>query len=232
MLVVSIVACNQPDKEVKHVVITGIDSTKRPGDDFFIYVNGIWYDSAQIPDSQTGVGSYSFLNFPQRKRLQGILDSVSSANNPAGSIEQQVGDFYASGMDTAAINKRGYEPIKPVLANIDAIKDVPALLKLVAEEQKTGDGSIIGFAVGPDDKQSTINIAQFFQTGIGLPERDYYFKTDSSTRSIQNAYKKYLATLFELTGTDAAAAAKMQPLYIASKNNLPPHTGPISNSGI
>jgi putative endopeptidase len=202
-------ACNQnTDKATPHVVITGIDSTKRPGDDFFTYVNGIWYDSAQIPDSQTGVGSYSFLNFPQRKRLQGILDSVSSANNPAGSIEQQVGDFYASGMDTAAINRRGYEPIKPVLANIDAIENISSLLKLVAEEQKTGDGSIIGFAVGPDDKQSTINIAQFFQTGIGLPERDYYFKTDSSTLSIQNAYKKYLATLFELTGTTAAAAAK------------------------
>lgn len=202
-------ACNQnTDKATPHVVITGIDSTKRPGDDFFTYVNGIWYDSAQIPDSQTGVGSYSFLNFPQRKRLQGILDSVSSANNPAGSIEQQVGDFYASGMDTAAINRRGYDPIKPVLANIDAIENISSLLKLVAEEQKTGDGSIIGFAVGPDDKQSTINIAQFFQTGIGLPERDYYFKTDSSTLSIQNAYKKYLATLFELTGTTAAAAAK------------------------
>jgi len=200
-------ACKQtPD--AKHVVVTGIDSSKKPGDDFFTYVNGIWYDSATIPASQTGVGSYSFLNFPQRIRLQGILDSVSSANNSAGSIEQKVGDFYAAGMDTAAINKRGYEPIKPVLARIDAIADVPSLLKVVVEEVKTGDGSIIGFGVGPDDKHSSINIAQFYQTGLGLPERDYYFKTDSSTLSIQNAYKKYLSTLFELTGTDAATAEK------------------------
>ncbi|HZX73539.1 MAG TPA: M13 family metallopeptidase N-terminal domain-containing protein, partial [Cyclobacteriaceae bacterium] len=200
-------ACKQtPD--AKHVVVTGIDSSKKPGDDFFTYVNGIWYDSATIPASQTGVGSYSFLNFPQRIRLQGILDSVSSANNSAGSIEQKVGDFYAAGMDTAAINKRGYEPIKPVLARIDAVADVPSLLKVVVEEVKTGDGSIIGFGVGPDDKHSSINIAQFYQTGLGLPERDYYFKTDSSTLSIQNAYKKYLSTLFELTGTDAATAEK------------------------
>lgn len=204
-----LVACNQnTDKATTHVVITGIDSTKRPGDDFFTYVNGIWYDTAQIPASQTGVGSYSFLNFPQRIRLQGILDSVSQNNNAVGSLEQKVGDFYASGMDTAAINNRGYEPIKPALARIDAIADIPSLLTLVAEEQKVGDASIIGFYVGPDDKQSTVNIAQFYQTGINLPERDYYFKTDSSTIKIQSAYKKYLTTLFHLTGTEIDAAAK------------------------
>jgi putative endopeptidase len=202
-------ACKQAsDTDTKRVVITGIDSSKKPGDDFFTYVNGIWYDSAQIPASQTGVGSYSFLNFPQRIRLQAILDSVSQSTNPSGSIEQKVGDFYASGMDTAAINKRGYEPIKPVLTRIDAVTDISSLLKVVAEELKTGDASIIGFSVGPDDKHSTINIAQFYQTGTGLPERDYYFKTDSSTLAIQTAYKKYLSTLFELTGTDAATAAK------------------------
>jgi putative endopeptidase len=196
------------EPETKRVVITGIDVSKKPGDDFFAYVNSTWYDTARIPASQTGVGSYSFLNYPQRIRLHGILDSISAANNPAGSIEQKVGDFYASGMDTAAINKRGYEPIRPVLTRIDAIADVPSLMKLVVEEQKVGDASIIGFYVAPDDKKSTVNIAQFYQSGIGLPERDYYFKTDSSTLNIQKAYKKYLSTLFELTGTDAAAAEK------------------------
>lgn len=202
-------ACQQTaDRHAQRIVVTGIDSSKKPGDDFFTYVNGIWYDSAQIPASQAGVGSYSFLNFPQRIRLRRILDSVSGSNNPVGSIEQKVGDFYASGMDTVAINKRGYEPIKPILASIDAITNVPALLQVVAEEQKTGDASIIGFYVGPDDKKSTVNIVQFFQTGIGLPEREYYFKTDSSTLGIQKAYKKYLSTLFELTGSNADAAKK------------------------
>src|SRR5688572_9810892 len=146
-------ACTQSkDKDSKHVVIDGIDTTKKPGDDFFTYANGIWYDTAQIPASQTGVGSYSFLNFPQRIRLQGILDSVSQASNAPGSIEQKVGDFYASGMDTAAINKRGYEPIKPLLARIDGVADISSLLKLIVEEQKVGDASVIGLYVGPDDK--------------------------------------------------------------------------------
>ncbi|WP_460981309.1 M13 family metallopeptidase [Spirosoma fluminis] len=192
----------------KRVVITGIDAYKKPGDDFFAYANGIWYDTARIPASQAGVGSYSFLNYPQRIRLQAILDSVSAKRNSPGSLEQKVGDFYASGMDTTAINKRGYEPIKPLLARIDAVSDVTSLLALVAEEQKAGNGSIIGFYVGPDQKRSTVNIAQFRQTGIGLPERAYYFKTDSSTLGIQTAYKNYLARLFELTGTAPATAAK------------------------
>ncbi|MCY7355892.1 MAG: M13 family metallopeptidase [Rudanella sp.] len=202
-------ACNRVFMpNTKRVVLTGIDASKKPGDDFFSYANGIWYDTARIPASQTGVGSYSFMNYPQRIRLQGILDSISVSQNPAGSIEEKVGDFYASGMDTVAINKRGYEPIKPLLARIDAVTDVASLLKLVAEEQKVGDGSIIGFRVGPDNKQSTVNIAQLYQTGIGLPERDYYVKTDSSTLTIQKAYKKYLSRLFALTGADATTAQK------------------------
>lgn len=220
-LVLLAAACvTNTDKETNHVVITGIDSTKRPGDDFFMYVNGIWYDTAQIPASQTGVGSYSFLNFPQRMRLKAILDSISQSNNVPGSIEQKVGDFYASGMDTAAINKRGYEPIKPVLARLDGINDINTLLSVVCEEQKAGDGSILGFYVGPDDKHSTVNIAQLAQTGIGLPERDYYFKTDSSTLAIQSAYKNYVAKLFELTGTDAATATKYAAITYGIEKQL------------
>jgi len=213
VMILTAAACNRgavmtTTTTTKPIVLTGIDGTKKPGDDFFMYANGIWYDTAQIPAAQTGVGSYSFMNYPQRIRLQGILDSVSAASNTPGSSAQKVGDFYASGMDTAAINKRGYEPIKPLLARIDAITDVTSLLKLVADEQKAGNSSIIGLYIGSDNKQSTVNIAQLAQTGIGLPERDYYFKTDSATTAIQRAYKTYVTSLLTLTGIDAATAAK------------------------
>ncbi|GAB4043826.1 M13 family peptidase [Spirosoma litoris] len=204
----------------KRVVITGVDAAKKPGDDFFSYANGIWYDTARIPASQTGVGSYSFMNYPQRIRLQAILDSVSAGKNSPGSLEQKVGDFYASGMDMDAINKRGYEPITPIIARIDAITDVTSLLKLVVDEQKSGDGSIIGFSVGPDQKRSSINIAQFRQTGIGLPERAYYFKTDSLTLGIQTAYKNYLTRLFELIGTEPTTASKNAAVAYALEKQL------------
>src|ERR1051325_4817147 len=87
-------ACNNTS-EKKFVDIQGIDSTQRPGNNFFRYVDGKWYDTAQIPPSQAGVGAYMFMNYPQRIRLQHILDSASKAKNTAGSIEQKVGDFYA-----------------------------------------------------------------------------------------------------------------------------------------
>ncbi len=190
------------------VSITGIDPTLKPGDDFFMYVNAKWYNSVEIPSTQSGVGAYSFMNYPQRIRLQGILDSVSAAKNGKGSIEQKVGDFYASGMDTTTINKRGFDPIKPMLKQIDAIKDVTGIMKYVADQQKFNNYSIIGFRVGPDIKNSAINIVNLGQTGIGLPERDYYFRTDSSTLSVQKSYQNYLSTLFKLTGYDAATANK------------------------
>jgi putative endopeptidase len=203
----SLSACNT-STDKKFVDITGIDSSLKPGDNFFLYVNGKWYDTVQIPATQPGVGTYMFMNYPQRIRLQNILDSVSQAKNTEGSIEQKVGDFYASGMDTATINKRGYEPIKPIITSIEAISDVPSLMKFVADEEKVGNSSIMGFGVSPDDKNSSLNIAHAYQTGIGLPDRDYYFKSDPSTAGIQEAYKKYLASLFELTGSSAADAAK------------------------
>jgi len=214
-------ACKDSNAPANKVVqIQGLDSAVKPGDNFFRYVNGIWYDSAQIPSTQAGVGAYMFMNYPQRMRLQMILDSVSKASNPAGSIEQKIGDFFASGMDTATINKRGYEPIKPLLAKIDAISDIPSLMKFVTEEEKVANTSILGFGVSPDLKNSNMNIAGLSQAGIGLPDRDYYFKTDSSTVAIQEAYKKYLATIFELTGSSKDEAKMNADLVYGIEKQL------------
>jgi putative endopeptidase len=203
-------ACNTPVTSTKSFVeVTGLDSSIKPGDNFFRYVNGRWYDSAQIAGDQTGVGSYMFLNIPQKMLLQKILDSVSKTTHTPGSIDQKVGDFYASGMDTVTINQRGYQPIQPILARIDAINNVAALTKFVAQENTTNNHSIISFGISPDNKNSGINIAHVYQAGLGLPDRDYYFKTDAPTLAIQQAYRQYLSTLFVLTGSDTATANKL-----------------------
>jgi putative endopeptidase len=192
----------------KYVDVAGIDQSIKPGDNFFRYVNGIWTDTVKIAADQSGVGSYSFLNIPQKQLLQNILDSVSKTKNLSGSIEQKVGDFYASGMDMATINKLGYQPVKPILARIKAINSVPSLLKFVAAEVKSGNSSLIRLGISPDKKNSGVNIAHVYQAGTNLPERDYYFKTDSSTVHIQQAYKEYLSSLFQLTGSNPATAMK------------------------
>ena len=207
VLILAIQACSTQPEE-RHVAIEGVNLSLDPGDDFFRYANSIWYDTAQIPPSQSGVGAYMFMNYPQRIRLQGILDSVAQAKSPMGSIGQKVGDFYSSGMDMSTINQRGYEPIKPILSGIEAINSIPSLMEFVADQATAYNNSIISFNVGPDDQNSNMNIAHAGQTGIGLPTRDYYFDTDPSTNQIQDAYKKYLATLFELTGSNTAEAQK------------------------
>src|SRR6202034_1077755 len=114
---ICLAACNSNNPETparSFVDVNGIDSSIKTGDNFFRYVNGRWYDTAKIADDQSGVGSYSFMNIPQKELLQNILDSVSKSRNVMGSVEQKVGDFYASGMDMATINQRGYQPIKPI----------------------------------------------------------------------------------------------------------------------
>jgi putative endopeptidase len=210
------------------VDVRGLDAAIKPGDNFFRYVNGRWYDTVKIDKDQAGVGSYSFLNVPQKRLLQNILDSVSKSKNTVGTTEQKVGDFYASGMDMTAINRRGYTPVKPILARIYAIKTVPALLKFIAVEMTSGNRSVISFGISPDNKNSSINIAHVYQGGTGLPEKSYYFNTDSATLHVQQAYIAYLRDLFRLTGSSPAAANKNadivygieKQLAAASKTNV------------
>jgi putative endopeptidase len=224
LLVCFLVSCNENKntrtKEdlaaQKEVVFDGITDSIKPGDDFFNHVNKTWFDNAVIADDQIGVGAYRFLNIPQQKLLQNILDDVSKQEHPEGSVEQMVGDFYASGMDTISINARGIEPIQPILDRIEALSDIPSVMQFVAAQIMSGDYSMINPYISADQKNSAMNIAHFVQTGLGLPDRDYYFKEDASVEKIQEAYKTYLTTMFELIG-DANAKDRADLVYEMEK---------------
>ena len=187
---------------------SGMDTTVRPGDDFFKYASGAWIKKTEIPASETGWGSFFTLYDDNQKNLHTILDEITKKEHDKGSNEQKIGDLYTSGMDTLAIEKLGYEPVKPLLAKIAAVKDYKQLLSLAADGFKEGDGFLFGFYVAPDDKNSTKNMAQFAQAGLGLPNRDYYFNSDEATKKIRAAYVTYITKLFTLSGTDPATAAK------------------------
>ena len=218
--IVIFAACQTGTTQKPFIAINGIDSTLRPGNNFFNYVNGKWYDTAQIPASQSGVGAYRFMNFQQRLRLQSILDSVSKSNNAPGSLEQKIGDFFASGMDTTTINQRGFEPLKTGLDRINGITKIADMITFIAEQAKLSNLYLIAFQVAPDQENSNINMGHIYQAGIGMPDRDYYFKTDSATVSIQKAYKKYLTDLFTLTGSDSALAQKNAALVYNIEKQL------------
>ncbi|MFT4734509.1 MAG: putative endopeptidase [Arcticibacterium sp.] len=190
------------DAENSKFEFDGIDLTIKPGDNFFNHVNKTWLDSAVIADDEVGVGSYRFLNIPQKKLLESILEEVSTGSHKKGSADQMVGDFYSSGMDTIRINQRSFEPIQPLIDRINSITAIPELMQFVVDEFKSGNTSLISMWVSPDDENSSVTMLHFGQTGLGLPDRDYYFKTDESTIEIQKAYQSYLSKLFELTGNE------------------------------
>ncbi len=210
--VAAVTACKQKSgEEAKRTSFfdkAGMDTTVKPGDNFALYASGNWFKNTKIPPSETGWGSFYTLSDDNIKQLHSILDDVSAKDNTAGSLEQKVGDLYKSGMDTATLEKLDYAPVKPWLAKISAVKDYKELVKLAADGFKTGDGFLFGFYVSPDDRISAKNVAHFDQTGLTLPDKDYYTKTDTATVKIRAAFVKYMTQLFTFTGVDAATAAK------------------------
>jgi len=207
---------------------TGMDTTVKPGDNFFDYANGTWLKKTEIPASETGWGLAKQLFNNTQKSLHQILEDAVKQNAANGSAEQKVGDLYNSGMDTVTIDKLGYSPIKPTLAAIEALKDYKDLINYMAASYKDGDGYMFGFYVAPDGRNSKQNVAQFDQDGLGLPNRDYYFKTDADTKKIRDAYVAYITKLFVLTGVDADTAAKNAQDILALETEIAKsHSTPV-----
>ena len=187
---------------------SGMDSSGTPGNNFFQYANGSWMKNTPIPDDQSGTGSFFTLSENNIKKLKGILEESSKTDNKKGSLEQKVGDYFISGMDTIAINKLGAAPVTPMLANIDAIKSTSDIVNLLSKLSRTEEDGLLGVNIGGDDKNSAMNIVVLSQTGISLPERDYYFRKDSAAQAARAGLVKYATTLFTLTGVDTGMAAK------------------------
>ena len=195
----------------------GIDSTVKPQDDFFSYVNGAWVKKTEIPAAESGWSSFAILYQNTTLELKSLLDSCAKLNAPKGSIEQKAGDLYASAMDSAGIEQKGIAPLKEDLqriANIQAPKDV---LHEVAIEYdlfgpkvpfKNNASHLINFNASQDEKNSNVIVAHFNQDGLGLPNKEYYVKQDSPTIKIRNAYVQYISTILHLAGDDAALAQK------------------------
>ncbi len=225
-----IFSCNSNTKDTvestkrKSLSLVNIDSSVKPGDNFFLFANGKWFDTATILPTESRAGASLEMYTITKLHVKNILDSLSKASNAAGSIEQKVGDFYASGMDSAAIEKAGYDPVKPYLVQIDAIKDSKGVMDFTAQQTSLLHSSLIGQNITSDEKNSTTNIAVYSQTGLGLPDRDYYFKTDPATQNVVKAYQQYIQKLFTLTGDDSATAAKnMNTVYELEKKMAASH---------
>ncbi len=208
LLTLSLVSCSKKEIAFADPLLTNRDTTANPADDFFAYANGGWFKKHPIPASERSNGIFRMIQDTINNQVKSICETSAKANAEKGSNKQKIGDFYASGMDSVAINKAGITPLKSELDKINAIKDIPSLLKTMAYLHTIGTNSSFSFYVYQDDKNSAKNALQFGQGGLGLGQRDYYFNMDAETVTIRKEYVKHLQAMIQLMGEklDVAAA--------------------------
>ena len=207
-------------KKTKFIDPANMDQSVKPGDNFYLYANGGWLKKNPVPASKTRWGSFDALRQTSLDRLKLLCESAA-ANTSKNSIYQLVGDFYASSMDSDAIEKLGYTPIKAELERLNGIASTQEVLnELTTLRTKGLGGGLFGFRVEQDDKNVNRYIPALLQGGISLPDRDYYFKEDARSKLIRVEYLKYVNDMFMLTGDDATAASKKAHAILGLETGL------------
>ena len=194
-------------KNKADVLAGNMDTTVSPSQDFFLYANGGWIKNNPIPAAYGSWGIGNLVIEENLKRLREISEKAATANAAKGSSEQKIGNFWAAAMDSTKIEQQGLQPLQSYLDKINKITDVKSLVATVAELKKIGSSTLFSNYVTQDDKNSDVMSFKLTQGGIGLPEREYYFKNDSATINIRNEYIKYITKVLSMSGEDSTKAA-------------------------
>lgn len=184
-----------PDKKRKFIDPANMDFTIKPGDNFYEYANGNWRKNNPIPGSKTRWGAFGIVDEDNTKRLHDLLVQESHKTTP--DKFKKVGDYFLSGMDTATIEKIGYQPLVPYLDRINNLKNTDDLINEMIYERVNGiSNSLIGIFIGQDRKDATKYISYIGQGGTSLPDRDYYLKNDPRSANIRKEYIHILQKCF------------------------------------
>jgi putative endopeptidase len=183
-----------------------LDKSCKPCDDFYQFAMGGWMKSNPIPPEFPTWGSFTVLADRNQSSMRGILEDAAKANAPANSNQQKIGDYYASCMDTAAIDAAGVKALAADLAAIDRLKDPSEVPPLIGRLQQTGNGYLFGFDSTQDLDDSTQVIAEVGQGGLGLPDRDYYTRTDDKSKQLRTDYVAHIAKMLVLAGNSREKA--------------------------
>ena len=172
-----------------------MDHSTSPRKDFFQYANGGWIKLNPIPKSESAWGIGNLIEDDIKEKLKAINEKAASENSPSGSDSQKIGDFFREGMDSLKLDKEGIKPLIPYLSEVDSVQNLNQLWLLSAKLRTFGIGSFFGLFIGQDEKNSEKIAVNVYQGGLGMPNRDFYLKTDSRTRNVQNGYINYLSKL-------------------------------------
>ncbi len=192
-------------KQPKYIDKANMDLSVKPGDNFYLYVNGGWIKDNPVPGIKTRWGSFDVLREESSRRMKELL-SDAAANTSVSPARQKIGDFFTSGMDSLSREKLGYQPIKAQLQQIDSITTIPGLLQTIAVNRTQGVDGPFGFSIQPDRKQVTMYVPAISQGGTSLPDRDYYLSSNQRSVTIRKAFQQHVANVFKLVGDDEAMA--------------------------
>lgn len=203
------------------------DLTVKPQDDFYQYANGAWLKANPIPPEYSSWNAFLEVEERNLKALHAILERVVAKKKATG-VEKQVGDFYASGMDIAAIDAAGLTLLQGELDRVAAAKTLDDCQAIFARMHRFGIGVVFFMASEQDPKESTMMIGGIGQGGLGLPDRDYYFRDDEKSKTLREQYVTHMTKMFELAGdkpevakTEAAAVMRLETaLAKGSKTNV------------
>ncbi|MFZ4057839.1 MAG: M13 family metallopeptidase [Ferruginibacter sp.] len=216
-----IVGCQTKSKEIKaDILAANYDSTVSPGEDIFLYANGGWIKKNPIPDEESSWSIGNLVVEENTKRLRLLSEDAAKENAAVGTTSRKIGDFWKTAMDTVKIEKDGVAPLQTYFDKINAVKDINSLIITFAELGKIGVSSPISFSIYQDAKNSDQQALYLWQAGLGLPEREYYLKNDSSTIKIRAAYLKNIAQILVLSGTDTATAGSSAKAIFATETSI------------
>jgi len=192
--------------------LKNMDLSINPADDFFRYCNNNWLKNNPIPEEYTSYGAFTEIDQHNEKLIQGIIDEASKdVNATQGSVSQKIRDFYNTGMDTVAINERGYSELLPYFEKVEALNDKADLATLLGFMHSNGFGGFFNAGGGTDPKNAEMVIMHLFQGGLSLPDRDDYLTEES--QEMREKYVEHVSKMFQLVGVDAdAALAKAQAI--------------------
>src|SRR4051812_38208391 len=184
-----------------------LDTTCSPCKDFFQYANGGWLKRSEIPGDQPRWGSFNELQEQNYAALEGVLtEAAAKASSTNDANMKKLGTFYGTCMDSTAIERAGIGPLRGELNQIAAIRDRRAIEAGILRLHQLGVPAGFFFRSNPDAKKSARTIAEVYQGGLGLPDRDYYTKTDSASEKIRHEYVEHVAKMLQLSGQDNATA--------------------------
>ncbi|AKB44379.1 M13 family metallopeptidase [Methanosarcina vacuolata] len=179
----------------------------KPGDDFYEYAEGDWIKNHPVPPDKSRYGAFAIVEDRTYDRVKGILESAASNTSaPDGSLEQKIGEFYNMGMDNATLEKQHLDPIKGELKMIDNISSASDLQTVSTQMMEYGLDPFFSIYAAPDKKNSKIMIATLTQGGLGLPDRDFYFRQDNESIKIREQYLTHVTRMFAFLGDSPEVA--------------------------